>query len=284
MPDINPRTRVYVAGAYQGATVLETLDNMRIGMKAAKDLLRQGYAPYCPWLDYQYQLMLADGETLTTQDFYDYSLSWLAVSDAMMIVDNPRNEQSKGLRGEIAFAAAHDIPITLQYGDFTFTPIGGDILPTAGGYVGAPEWIQDIVKAARTVKGRGGPIKARRKDELCVDIHISDDEVRRHIEKVLTEARDDPILKSFARFDFKCDAIISARSKSHNVGTSPENANTIAGILDPATSYLGHHQECTERLHSAIRRGAPVDELVELACDAVNYLRFYGAKKMEGKT
>ena len=64
-------------------------------------------APFCPWLDYQYVLMDKDSK-LTLQDFYDYSLAWLEVSDAMLVIGDWQS--SKGTLKEIEFAQ-NKIPI-----------------------------------------------------------------------------------------------------------------------------------------------------------------------------
>lgn len=101
--------RVYVAGAYSADNVLSVLDNMRRGMRTATEVLLSGYAPFCPWLDFHFQLMLRDGETLTVQDYYEYSLAWLKVADAMLVL--PNSEKSKGTQAEVMTAMELQIPI-----------------------------------------------------------------------------------------------------------------------------------------------------------------------------
>lgn len=85
------RERIYVAGAYSADNVIAVLDNMRKGMRLATEVFLAGYAPFSPWMDYHYQLMLWDGEHLSVNDYYDYSISWLAVSDAMILVPGYEN-------------------------------------------------------------------------------------------------------------------------------------------------------------------------------------------------
>lgn len=101
--------RIYVAGAYSADNVIDVLDNMRRGMRAATEVLLAGYAPFCPWLDYQFQLMLREGETLTLQDYYEYSLAWVRAADAMLVL--PNSENSKGTQAEIMEAIKLNIPI-----------------------------------------------------------------------------------------------------------------------------------------------------------------------------
>jgi hypothetical protein len=103
--------RVYVAGAYSASNVIGALDNMRIGMRTSTEVLLAGFAPFCPWLDYQFQLMLRYGETLYLQQYLNYSKTWLLAADVVLIVDNSRNELSSGTQAEIVLAQQNHIPI-----------------------------------------------------------------------------------------------------------------------------------------------------------------------------
>ncbi len=101
--------RVYVAGAYSNNNVIGVLDNMRKGMRASVEVFLSGFSPFCPWLDYQFQLMLREGEVLTVQDYYNYSMAWLEVSDVVLVL--PDSENSKGTQAEIERAKDLNIPI-----------------------------------------------------------------------------------------------------------------------------------------------------------------------------
>jgi len=101
--------RVYVAGSYNGPDVITVLDNMRIGMRAGLEVLRAGFSPWVPWFDYHFQLMLRPGETLTIQDYYNYSMAWLRVSDAVYVCNY--REDSKGTKAEIEEAQRLGIPV-----------------------------------------------------------------------------------------------------------------------------------------------------------------------------
>lgn len=98
--------KIYVAGAYSAPNVISVLDNMRRGMQLSYKVLKAGFAPFVPWFDYHFTLI---GET-TLQEYYNYSISWLEVSDAMIVV--PENaETSKGTQNEIETAKKLGIPI-----------------------------------------------------------------------------------------------------------------------------------------------------------------------------
>ena len=101
--------RVYVAGAYSADNVITVLDNIREGMRLSTRIMLAGYAPFCPWLDFHFQLMLRESERFMVEDYYRYSLAWLDVSDAMVLV--PGWENSRGTQNEIDRASRISIPI-----------------------------------------------------------------------------------------------------------------------------------------------------------------------------
>jgi len=110
--------RVYVAGRYSyvpeeqmNEKTVCILNNMRIGMRKCTELMLQGYAPFCPWLDYHYTLMLHNDEKINLQMYYDYSLAWLEVSDAVLLL--PGWQESKGTQAEIKRAEELNIPVFL---------------------------------------------------------------------------------------------------------------------------------------------------------------------------
>lgn len=103
--------RVYVAGAYSADNVIMVLDNIKNGMRLSTQVFLAGYAPFCPWFDFHYQLMLRDNEHLTVKDYYNYSIAWLEVSDCLLIGDWPECEHSYGTKKEIERAIELGIPI-----------------------------------------------------------------------------------------------------------------------------------------------------------------------------
>jgi len=106
--------KVYVAGPYSADNVISVLDNMRRGMRVGVRVLLKGYAPFVPWLDYHFSLMLQRNEKLNVGNYYDYSMAWLEVSDYMLVHEIG---VSKGVMKEIVVANRLNIPIFYSLGD-----------------------------------------------------------------------------------------------------------------------------------------------------------------------
>lgn len=101
------RLRVYVAGAYSAKTAIGIFDNMQRGIAGAAAVFKAGFAPYAPWLDYQYIL---SGEVRAEADFYELGMAWLIASDAILVITEGLKE-SKGTQAEIKRAEEQGIPI-----------------------------------------------------------------------------------------------------------------------------------------------------------------------------
>ena len=107
-------TRIYIAGAYSDDNVISVLKNIGRGQHWAAMLFKKGFAPFCPWHDKEFVIHFYDSE-FTVQEFYDYSIAWLEVSDAVFIVPNAtglkRWQDSAGTLKEIEIAEKLNIPI-----------------------------------------------------------------------------------------------------------------------------------------------------------------------------
>lgn len=111
--------RVYVAGAYNSEDVLEVFDNVRKGMRWSTKVMLAGHAPFNPWTDFHYQLMLHEDEKLTLKDYYEISLAWLHVADVVFMT--PGWEHSRGARAEHAMAQKLGIPVVFSVGEIDGT-------------------------------------------------------------------------------------------------------------------------------------------------------------------
>jgi len=102
------RIKVYVAGSYSADNVLAVLQNIGRGEKACAELFRLGFAPFCPWHDKSYVIDNPDVE-FKIEDFYEYSISWLEVSEIMLVLEG--SENSGGVKIETELAKELGIPI-----------------------------------------------------------------------------------------------------------------------------------------------------------------------------
>jgi len=100
--------RVYVAGPYSADNVLGVLKNIGRGEGACSELFGLGFAPFCPWHDKSYVINRFDDD-FTVEQFYDYSMAWLEVSDAVLLVKFW--ETSFGTLAEIERAEKLGIPV-----------------------------------------------------------------------------------------------------------------------------------------------------------------------------
>ncbi len=100
--------RVYVAGSYSADNVLDVLRNIGRGEDASTKLFNLGFASFCPWHDKDFIIRRPD-ENYTVAMFYEYSMAWLKVSEAVYVL--PNSENSKGTQAEIEMARSLGIPI-----------------------------------------------------------------------------------------------------------------------------------------------------------------------------
>ena len=100
--------RIYVAGPYSSNNVIDVLKNIGRGEKICAELFRRGYAPFCPWHDKSYVIDNPDID-FTIEQFYEYSIAWLEVSDAMLVIGDWTD--SIGVNLEIEFANNRNIPV-----------------------------------------------------------------------------------------------------------------------------------------------------------------------------
>ena len=101
--------RVYVAGKYNDDNIISALENMRLGMKVSTEVFLLGYAPFVPWFDYHFVLMLPDGEHISKEIYHKYSMQWLEVSDCVLAL--PNWKRSGGAIREIKRAKELNIPV-----------------------------------------------------------------------------------------------------------------------------------------------------------------------------
>ena len=112
--------KIYVAGAYSDDNVLGILKNIGRGEEYASKLFQNGFAPFTPWHDKDFVIKHWRKE-FSVEMFYNYSMEWLRVSDAVFIVPNCQGlrnwEDSKGTLAEINEAEKNNIPVFYELFD-----------------------------------------------------------------------------------------------------------------------------------------------------------------------
>ena len=107
--------RIYVAGpitpkGYHSVhPVIDYLHNMKELIRWSLEVLKLGYDPFCPALDFMYFILLRDQECITEAMIKRYSKSWLSVCDAVMLT--PGWRKSTGTLAEIQLAENLGIPV-----------------------------------------------------------------------------------------------------------------------------------------------------------------------------
>jgi hypothetical protein len=105
--------RVYVAGPISSSNSFQFLANVGKGIKMSLRLLLDGYSPFSPFLDFQYFLLLPEGQKVSIEVMYAYSMAWLEVSNAVLVLEGWEN--SVGTKAEIARANMLGIPVFFSY-------------------------------------------------------------------------------------------------------------------------------------------------------------------------
>jgi hypothetical protein len=106
-------------GPYSAENIIKVFNNIRIGQRLSAEVLFAGYAPFCPWLDYQLQLQFRNGECIDIQDYYDYSVSWLLASDCCLLDEGRMLDyrSSIGTQNELAVAERNNIRVYTSLGE-----------------------------------------------------------------------------------------------------------------------------------------------------------------------
>ncbi len=97
--------RVFVCGPYSADNVMDVLGNIGRGIEESYRVFRSGFAPYCPWFDSRF----AEMADIDKEDFYELSMAWLEVSDAVYMIKGW--EKSEGCLKEWKRAKELEIPM-----------------------------------------------------------------------------------------------------------------------------------------------------------------------------
>jgi hypothetical protein len=84
--EVNKRRRfkIYMAGAIQGANLLESLANIEHGNQWTARVFAAGFSPFPVFSDEAFLRIVRPVPRI--EDVYAYSMEWLAPADAMMLI------------------------------------------------------------------------------------------------------------------------------------------------------------------------------------------------------
>lgn len=105
--------KVYIAGPItptgKGNHAVEYLRNVRLGVVAAIQLIKMGFTPICPMIDFQYFLCCDGDDEITAAEIYEVSIELMLGCD--MIFKLPNTDKSEGWKEESIIAYINNIPI-----------------------------------------------------------------------------------------------------------------------------------------------------------------------------
>ena len=100
--------KIYIAGRYSADNIIDGLRNIGRGQQEAAFLFELGFAPFSPWWDRSFVLDNPNGD-YSKQMFYDASLAWMEVSDAVYVISGKGD--GGGVDAEIKRAGELGIPV-----------------------------------------------------------------------------------------------------------------------------------------------------------------------------
>ena len=108
--------RIYVAHRYScHGKYLETFASIGRAVKVGIEIAKLGHYPFVPHTDVLLAIM-SNGE-LPLKYYYNASLEWLKVSNAIFIFDTADIMNSEGVRTEYLYALKYGIPVYTKLED-----------------------------------------------------------------------------------------------------------------------------------------------------------------------
>jgi hypothetical protein len=106
--------KIFISGALTSDNSIGFLENVRLMLKTDGLLKQEGFNTYCPCNDIISTLV---NGVPSHDDFLRYDLDWLEYCDGLLLVNNKKNKDSRGVAGEINKALMLGIPIFHNIGE-----------------------------------------------------------------------------------------------------------------------------------------------------------------------
>ena len=105
--------KIYIAYRYSANNVCDVLSNIGKAIEVGKEIALAGYFPYIPHLDCL--LAIFDHKKLLPLEYYyNSSMEFLKVCDAIFIVEHTDILNSKGVKEEYEYAINHGIQVVFS--------------------------------------------------------------------------------------------------------------------------------------------------------------------------
>ncbi len=106
------RRKIYVAGPMTNSDPIKFLKNLSEGIHMSAKLVQLGFAPFSPFIDFQYFLSLRYDEKITVDEIKEASMEWLYYSDIVLVIGD--YSYSPGTLAEISEANRLEIPVVFD--------------------------------------------------------------------------------------------------------------------------------------------------------------------------
>lgn len=83
--------KIFISGAMSADNMLNVCNNIHDGIVLGNKLIEKGYAPFVPHLDILIKIANGVDLSIPMQHYYDYTMEWLKVSDAVLVCPNYKN-------------------------------------------------------------------------------------------------------------------------------------------------------------------------------------------------
>ena len=88
-------------------SLIKCLSNIKIGIMWAAQAIKRGYVPFCPFLDFLFNLV--GKESLTDAEFKAYSMEWVYSCDEIWLLPNWKD--SPGAIAELKVAEGRNMKV-----------------------------------------------------------------------------------------------------------------------------------------------------------------------------
>ena len=110
LSEMGERLKIYVAYRYSADNVLDVLHNIGKAIDVGRQIAELGHSPFIPHLDCLVA-MFDHKNQLPLSYYYNCSIDWMKVADAIFVVDWNDLTTSKGVAAELEWNKEGKLPV-----------------------------------------------------------------------------------------------------------------------------------------------------------------------------